>query len=85
MDMVNIVVVIATIVIFVAGIAVAFAVHLWRYKNFHYVCPKCSNAFKPSSFLKSFFGLNLFSKRGLRCTKCDTFVAARTTRDKHTD
>ena len=84
MDM-TIVAITVGIVTLVVGIVVAIAIHLWRYRNFHYHCPNCSNTFKPSSFLKSFLGLNLLNKRGLRCTKCDTFVAAMTIRDKRAD
>ena len=74
----------SAILITVGIVIVAVVFHMWLYRNYHYVCPKCYNTFKPKSFLKSMFGLNLFHKRGLRCTKCNTFVAARTKRDKHT-
>ena len=69
------------IAIFITGLLFAMIVHLYIYKNYHYICPKCSGSFKPNSFLKSMFGLNLFHKRGLRCTNCNTFVAARTKKD----
>ena len=75
----NIIVPIAILVIL--AIVFVVSVHWYLYKNYHYLCPKCSNTFKPNTFLKSMFGLNLFHKRGLRCTKCDTFVSARTKRD----
>ena len=75
MDMVG------TIAIVIAAIMIAVAIHLYIYKNYHYICPKCSNTFKPNSFLKSMFGLNLFHKRGLRCTNCNTFVSARMEKD----
>ena len=72
------------IAIAIAAILFAVAIHLYCYKNYHYLCPKCSNSFKPNSFLKSMFGLNLIHKRGLRCTKCNTFVAALTKKDSST-
>ena len=69
------------IVAVLAVLLAAVAFHLYLYKNYHYLCPKCSNSFKPNSFLKSMFGINLFHKRRLRCTNCNTFVTARTKKD----
>ena len=71
------------IAIVIAGLLVAVAIHWYIYKNYHYICLECSNPFKPRSFLQSFFGLNLFNKRGLICTNCKSFVSARMRRDKH--
>ena len=73
--------ILAIIIAVIVVILLIVAFHLYFYKNYHYLCPKCSNSFKPSSFLKSMFGLNLLHKRGLRCTKCNTFVTARTKKD----
>ena len=76
--------ILATIAVVIAVLLAAVAVHLYLYRNYHYLCPKCSSSFKPNSFLKSMFGLNFFHKRGLRCTKCNAFVTARTKKDKNT-
>ena len=63
--------ILATITVVIALIMAAVTIHLHTYKNYHYICPKCFGSFKPNSFLKSMFGLNLFHKRGLRCTNCN--------------
>jgi len=52
------------------SLAVATAVH-WRvYKKYHYVCHACGENFKPDSFAKSMFALNMGPERRIRCTKC---------------
>jgi len=44
-------------IILIGGIiALVLTVHLRIYKHFHYVCLKCSNSYKPTTFLESLFG-----------------------------
>ena len=72
------------IAIVIVGLVVAVAIHWYIYKNYHYLCPACYGPFKPSTFVKSLFGLNLFNKRGLICSNCNTLVSARMRRDQST-
>ena len=59
-------------IILIGGIiALVLTVHLRIYKHFHYVCLKCSNSYKPTTFLESLFGFNGWDKRKLKCPYCN--------------
>jgi hypothetical protein len=55
-----------------AAVAAAVGVHIYAYRCYHYVCPKCAKHFKPKSFLHSMFALNAGEYRKVRCSFCHT-------------
>lgn len=65
----------------VVTIASTIVIHMRLYKNYHYICPKCSTSFKPATFWQSVFSLNLGSKRGVKCPTCNRRVLAKVEKD----
>ena len=63
-------------------VAFAFIVHWKLYKNYHYICTKCSFSYKPASFWQSFFGLNAGNQRKLKCPRCNTREWANVKKDE---
>lgn len=58
--------------IFVAvAIIAALLLHLYVWKRYHYICPKCQCSFKPT-FLHSLIAINAVEDRKLRCPNCNS-------------
>ena len=51
-------------------LCVAVGIHVYVYRCYEYVCPKCSKTFKPETFLGSMFALNGGDMRRVRCPYC---------------
>ena len=67
-----------TVITTAACLSVALAVHVYIYRRYHYVCPKCSASFKPKTFPRSLVALNGGDMRRVRCPECGLreFMAA---------
>jgi len=59
-------------VLAIIGGIIIFALppHIYLYKKYHYICPKCSTSFKPT-FWQSFAGINRNERRMLKCPYCN--------------
>jgi len=66
----------------VGAVAAAFIAHWVLYKNYHYICTKCSSSYKPANFWQSFFGLNGGEQRKLKCPRCNAREWADVKKDK---
>ena len=64
----NILLLITTLLISVV-IIWAFVFKHKEYKNYHYKCPKCSNIFKPATFMKSAWALYSIDTKKLKCPR----------------
>ena len=62
--------------IVIVAVCLAIALHMYLYKNYHYICKECSTSFKPDTFLQSMFGFNFFKQRKLKCPNCKIRVWA---------
>lgn len=71
------------IIIFVV-IVIAVVFRNWMSKNYSYICPNCSNKFKPE-ILESMLSLHIGGKRRLRCPKCGQKSFMDLTIDKYED
>ena len=59
------------VVLVLVAVAWGLLLHLRIYKHYHYVCTKCSNSYKPTTFIQSLFGLNGGEQRKLKCPHCN--------------
>ena len=66
----NIVLIIAVCLV-VGAVVFALLIHLNIFRNYHYICQKCSTSYKPDTFLQSLFGLNAVEQRKLKCPNCN--------------
>lgn len=57
------------IAIITAIVIGAVALHIYIWKHYHYVCPKCSQCFKPA-FMRSFLAVNAAEYRRMKCPNC---------------
>lgn len=54
----------------VTGVVIgAILIHIYVWRRYHYVCPKCARSFKPT-FLHSLFAVNAAEYRQLTCPHC---------------
>lgn len=55
--------------IVIGVIIVGFLIHLYVWKHYHYICPKCFHSFKPT-FIHSLIAVNAAELRKLKCPNC---------------
>lgn len=56
-------------------------IHYRVYKQYHYVCSKCSTSFKPT-FLRSIFAFNGGDTRMMKCPTCNHIESVKAVKDE---
>ena len=68
------------LIIIIVSIPCIMGIHLFLHRRYHYICPKCSQEFKPT-FFRSLIAINALTHRVIRCTVCNSYGCKRILKD----